>query len=255
VGANSQPGETPSVLAVSWGRGDYQKDDITIVFLDFEGRMREHTRIDNLTDQENQDEFYDLLVRRRPDVIVVGGFSMTTTRLAKDLQTFITGTAAPDSGRESQEHIKVIYNYDEVARLYQHSKRADLEFGGLPELTKYCIGLARYTQSPLNEYAALGQDITAIAFDDRYQHLVSQIHSFCLHETNTFHRFTRTGCLLLLREPWSMLSILSALISTAPSSTRTTDTCCHSCVALDLASLLHSRKALAPWSVVLLCLL
>jgi transcription elongation factor SPT6 len=175
-----QDGETPSVLAMSWGRGDYQKDDITIVYLDLEGRMREHTRIDNLTDQDNQEELADLIARRKPEVIVIGGFSMTTTRLAKDLQQFLSG-GNPDMGGPTRDpiDIEVTYVQDEVARLYQHSKRAEAEFGALPTLTKYCIGLARYAQSPLNEYASLGEDLVAVSFDERYQHLVSFAASLC----------------------------------------------------------------------------
>ena len=53
-----------------------------------------------------------------------------------------------------------------VARLYQHSPRADDEFSSFAPVAKYCIGLARYMQSPLNEYAALGPDIVAINFDE-----------------------------------------------------------------------------------------
>ena len=62
---------------------------------------------------------------------------------------------------------------DDVARLFQHSKRAEDEFSFLPLISRYCMGLARYTQSPLNEFAALGPDITAVMFDDESQHLVS----------------------------------------------------------------------------------
>lgn len=34
-------GDTASVLAVSWGKGDPHKDAITLVFVDEAGRMRE----------------------------------------------------------------------------------------------------------------------------------------------------------------------------------------------------------------------
>src|SRR6266576_6308035 len=63
-----QPGETPAVLSVSWGKGDPQKDHITLVFLDEAGRLREYTRIDNLNDLEFQDEFRGFVRRRKPDV-------------------------------------------------------------------------------------------------------------------------------------------------------------------------------------------
>ena len=74
-------GDTSSVLAISWGKGDPQKDAISIVFLDEAGRMREHTKVDNLYDSDNVDEFIDLLKRRKPDVVVIGGFSMATLKL------------------------------------------------------------------------------------------------------------------------------------------------------------------------------
>jgi transcription elongation factor SPT6 len=171
-----QRGDTPSVLAMSWGKGDMQRDDITI---------------DNLSNQENQDELRELLDRRRPDVITIGGFSMATTKLMQRVKEFIGGTApeqAPGTTggwEQPQQHhhvynIPVIYVQDEVARIYQHSKRADEEYGSLTPLAKYCVGLARYAQSPLNEYAAIGPDITAITFDEDNQPLVSSMRCICM---------------------------------------------------------------------------
>jgi len=69
--------------------------------------------------------------------------------------------------------IPVIYVHDNVARIYQHSHRMAEEFSALSPIAKYCVGLARYVQSPLNEFAALGSDITAIAFNEEHQNLVS----------------------------------------------------------------------------------
>jgi len=75
-------GETESVLAISWGKGDPHKDAITLVFVDEAGRMREHTKIDNLHDNEMVDEFFDLIRRRKPHVIVIGGFTVATLKLS-----------------------------------------------------------------------------------------------------------------------------------------------------------------------------
>ena len=127
-----QPGDVTSVLAISWGKGDPQKDAITIVFVDEAGRFREHTKLDNLVDSELHDEFIDLLKRRRPDVIVIGGFSMATTKLVERVKQILRGKPPEDSwGAESTPanneqafDIPVIYVFDEVARIYQHSKRA-----------------------------------------------------------------------------------------------------------------------------------
>jgi len=163
------PGEfASSVLAISWGKGDPQKDAITMVFLDEGGRMRENTKIDNLHDTDSQDEFIDLLRRRRPEVIAIGGFSISTLKLANRVKEMLRGTPpAPESawGASAQPEfdIPVVYVHDDVARLYYRSKRAGEEFSTISPTARYCIGLARYTQSPLNEFAALGSDLTAIS--------------------------------------------------------------------------------------------
>ena len=168
-----------SVLAISWGKGDPHKDPITFVFVDEAGRMREHTKIDNLHDADNIDEFKDLLKRRKPDVAVVGGFTVATLKLMNRVKELFRGSsaAAPAEhgwGTSSEQafDIPAIYVHDDVARIYQHSKRAAEEFSALPPNAKYCVGLARYVQSPLNEFAALGPDIAAISFDEDNQHLV-----------------------------------------------------------------------------------
>ncbi|KAI0670362.1 transcription elongation factor Spt6 [Trametes maxima] len=167
-------GEVPSVLAMSWGKGDPHKDSIAIIFLDEAGRLREHTKLNNLVDMENQDEFLDIIKRRRPDAIAISGFSITTSKLSRRIKELLDG--AKNSGDRSDElpNIPVIYVHDEVARIYQHSQRANEEFSALTPIGKYCIGLARYVQSPLNEYAALGSDITAITFDEEFQQLISK---------------------------------------------------------------------------------
>ncbi|KAF5380895.1 hypothetical protein D9615_004007 [Tricholomella constricta] len=175
------PGETASVLAVSWGKGDPHKDAITLVFVDEEGRMREHTKIDNLFDSEMVDEFFDIVRRRKPSVIVVGGFSVATFKLSQLVKQRIGISTSQQEGENAWGNptpnretfdIPVTYVHDDVARIYQHSNRANDEFSALSPTAKYCVGLARYLQSPLNEYAALGSDITAIAFEDDEQHLV-----------------------------------------------------------------------------------
>jgi len=166
-----------SVLAISWGKGDPHKDAITLVFVDEAGRLRHHTKIDNLHDADNKDEFIDLLTHRKPDVIVVGGFSIVTTKLMHLVKNVLSGSSAQQDpsgwGKNSQAFdIPAIYAHDDVARIYQHSKRAADEFSALSPTAKYCVGLARYVQSPLNEFAALGSDITTISFSDDHQNLV-----------------------------------------------------------------------------------
>jgi transcription elongation factor SPT6 len=172
-----KPGDSSSVLAMSWGKGDPQKDAISIVFLDEAGRMREQTKIDNLYDSDNLDEFIDLLKRRKPDVIVVGGFTMATLKLSQRVKEVLQGKhlQGQESSWQQTFDIPVIYVSDDVARIYQNNQRAAEEFTGFSLNAKYCVGLARYAQSPLNEYAALGRDIINIHLGDEIQFLVSFI--------------------------------------------------------------------------------
>ncbi|KAF8576398.1 transcription elongation factor Spt6 [Ramaria rubella] len=261
-----EKGQTPSVLAVSWGKGDPQVDAISLVFLDDGGRLREHSKLDNLSDEDNKKEFEGLLERRSPDVIVVGGFSGQTTKLMARLKELISGespinqpsggggasaapgapqtagwgstngngntwgdpsqsavsgsgwggavggsgwggssggvngggwgngtganagptsawgsnqtnaefssSGPPSSPAQDKQRTPVIYVHDDSARIYQHSKRASEEFSALSLTAKYCVGLARYTQCPMNEYAALGRDMAAITYDEDSQQLI-----------------------------------------------------------------------------------
>lgn len=167
--------DAPSVLALSWGKGDPLKDPVHLVFLDEAGRMREYTKIDNLQDSEMVEEFTDILKKRKPDVIVVGGMSISTLKLTRRVKDILKGgdimVRGPAINGQAFD-VPIIYVFDDVARIYQHSNRAVDEFSALPTTARYCVGLARYAQSPLNEFAALGSDIAAITLEED-QHLVS----------------------------------------------------------------------------------
>ncbi|THH00428.1 hypothetical protein EW145_g7080 [Phellinidium pouzarii] len=176
-----QDGEQASILAVSWGKGDPKKDETNFVFLDEAGRLRENFQLDNLTEEKNRVEVKEFVKRRKPDVIVVGGLSIHTTKLSQRLKEALDPApsaeenvwgSADESRNDVALRVPVIYAQDEVARLYQHSKRAGDEFPHLPLIARYCVGLARYVQNPLNEFAALGSDLTAITFDEVAQPLV-----------------------------------------------------------------------------------
>jgi transcription elongation factor SPT6 len=209
-----RPGDTPSVLAMSWGKGDPQKDAITLVLLDEAGRLREHTKIDNLVDNELKTEFLDLLRHRKPDVIVIGGLTMATTKLSVRIKEVLRGEPAAQGengagvtwGSETRDaneqvfDIPVIYVLDDVARLYRNSKQAAEEFSALSPTAKYCVGLARYTQSLLNEYAALGADITAISFDEEDQLLVG-LGAEIISNNSHLCRCRQKGCCSRWNEP------------------------------------------------------
>ncbi|GAA5841172.1 hypothetical protein JCM11251_003227 [Rhodosporidiobolus azoricus] len=193
-----QPGETPSVLALSNGNGDPRRDSIIAVYLDSDGHFREHLTVDRLdeltADQTQLDALSDLLRRRRPQVVVVGGFRPAANQLMMDFRRFAgrVSDALREAGEADDEEeeannsmpyeekegrkrnraeFESTFVFDEVARIYQKSARAAAEFTELSTLGKYCVGLARYAQSPLNEYAALGSDLSALMYNENQKFL------------------------------------------------------------------------------------
>ncbi|WFD25267.1 Transcription elongation factor spt6 [Malassezia nana] len=171
----------PRVLALSHGDGDPRRSEIVAVFLDERGRLLERATFDTLRPPRVTDEgvahdpratFVDLLRRRRPDVVVVNGFSPRTAELKEQVQELVQAAWEErvreeelDGLAREQVRMDVVSVYDDVARLYQHSARAASEFPELTVLARYCVGLARYAQSPVNEFAALGADVVAVQFD------------------------------------------------------------------------------------------
>ncbi|PWN35768.1 uncharacterized protein FA14DRAFT_160784 [Meira miltonrushii] len=186
----------PKVLAVSNGKGDPRKDEIEMVFLDSGGRLRERVAFETLdkprevvndstNDSQQKEEkpdpsreFKQLLKERRPDVIVISGFSPKAVSLRKQIQDLVQENLAELQDQNlTQEQIDaatidVIHIHDDVARLYQHSDRAKEEYPSLNTMSRYCLALARYAQSPVQEFAALKQDDLLALRYDAYQHLI-----------------------------------------------------------------------------------
>ncbi|CAD6888586.1 unnamed protein product [Tilletia controversa] len=146
----------------------------------------ERRHLENMEDPRKT--FIDFLHKTKPDVIVVAGWGTHINPLAKRIAAIanevhveiirqdprrygieadrygIDPTYYPDpaTDRSALAKIDTITVYDDIARIYRNTERAAAEFPGLDTTQRYCVGLARYTQSPLNEFAALGQDLTSI---------------------------------------------------------------------------------------------
>ncbi|KAK0252691.1 Transcription elongation factor spt6 [Friedmanniomyces endolithicus] len=177
-------GTIPRVLALSNGAGN-RGDAVCWAYMEENGRVQEtgkfvEVRPGNpekfIEDGKDIAAFVELVERRKPDVVAVSGWSVETRNLYKDMKTIIEARqlmGAPyedqDEDRERQDPLDVVIVNDEVARLYQTSKRAEAEFPIMPPLTRYCIALARYMQDPLKEYASLGRDIVSISFESNQQ--------------------------------------------------------------------------------------
>ncbi|KAK3809752.1 MAG: SH2 domain-containing protein, partial [Linnemannia gamsii] len=147
---------SPRVIAISHGPGS-SKDAIQVVYVDEKGRFIEHMKLDNLRDRKPQEELLDFLGSHRADVVVVGGFSVATRRLLEQTESVVNEHRASNS-----DQISVIMTNDEVAKLYQSSKRGVEDHPKAYEITRYCISLARTIQNPINEYAATGADLVGI---------------------------------------------------------------------------------------------
>jgi transcription elongation factor SPT6 len=171
-------GSTPTVIAISNGMG-MRGDAICWAFMESDGRVLENGKLvdfrlgnpdRNIADGKDIEMFVEVLRRRKPDVIGISGFSAETRKLYKDLQEIIAqhkifGPSYDDeNNNEQMDPLEVVMVNDEVARLFWKSPRAATEFPKYPELTRYCIALARYLQNPLAEYASLGKDIVSIPF-------------------------------------------------------------------------------------------
>jgi transcription elongation factor SPT6 len=169
-------GTPPRVLALSAGQGQPGKDAICWAFVEDDGRVLENGKFGALSteerDFENRQNFVELVQRRKPDVIGMAGFSVETHRLFDNIQQIVDQENLqgaefedddnPDDTRS--ERLDVIMVRDDVARLYHNSTRSQVDLPSVPPLTRYCVALARYMQSPLKEYAALGKDIVSIQF-------------------------------------------------------------------------------------------
>ncbi|KAL1650834.1 Transcription elongation factor spt6 [Diplodia intermedia] len=175
-----QLGTIPRVLALSNGNGIPGRDAVCYAWVDEEGRVLEQGKFNDLRpgnkekyvpDAKDIEDLVELIQRRRPDVIAVSGFSVETRKLYKDLQQIVDdhdlhcADYEDEDGNEKSDKLEIVMVNDEIARLYHTSDRSLVEHPGQPPLVRYCIALARFLQSPLKEYAALGKDIISVAFD------------------------------------------------------------------------------------------
>lgn len=171
-------GTVPRVLAISNGAGIFGRDAVCWAFIDFDGRVLENGKFTDLflgdpdrgqTDGADVDVLVKLVERRNPDVVGVSGWSADTRKLSKTLEEIIERkdlrVSWEDDGNRRTDKLEIVIVNDEVARLYQTSHRAAMDHPGFAPLTKYCVGLAKYLQSPLKEYAALSKDVISITFD------------------------------------------------------------------------------------------
>ncbi len=224
-----EQGETPSVLALTNGKADI-RDAVMAVMLDDDGNIRTQTKYDNLKDQGDRAAFLELIARRTPRVVVIGGMSVQTAKLRDDVAAALREHAIRNSGENppiqdaygSHEEfvaaladfdqrlgptlIPLIFVSDATAKIYMMSEEAEKEHPSLPSNGRYALALARYTQNPLNAYCKLGRQIASVTFMEHHQKLVSGLR-LC-------HTISLIRCFRSLRRSfWYTLSAVSSTLS------------------------------------------
>ncbi|WEJ95053.1 Transcription elongation factor spt6 [Yamadazyma tenuis] len=175
-------GTRPSVLSISFGKGDFDSAVIG-VFIKDTGKIDQLFKSDHnpTRDPESQDLFNGQLKSfldnslngKTPDVISISGYNAHSKKLYDIIRGFVerngitVNTEDLTEEVESPPLVKVIWGQDETARLYQNSARARVELSDKATLVKYCYGVARYIQNPLLEYISLKDDILSLTF---YEH-------------------------------------------------------------------------------------
>ena len=91
------------------------------------------------------------IVARKPHVIALGAESMDTRRVYTDLDEILTSLTETDQLPKIQ--VEIVDN--DLARVYQSSRRANTDFKEYPGLLRQAISLARRLQDPLIEFAQL----------------------------------------------------------------------------------------------------
>lgn len=170
-------GTVPRVLALSSGESDPSRGDVFWAWVEEDGRVVESGKFRDLVprnkfdDRPSEEHLIDLIDRRKPDVIGVSGFAVETHKLVRYLRDLVSEKGLhgaeyedTDTGDLTSEPLEVVVVNDEVARLYKDSTRAQMDHPGLPPILRYCVALAKYLQSPMKEYAALGDDIISLRF-------------------------------------------------------------------------------------------
>ncbi|KAH0835358.1 hypothetical protein AYO21_01575 [Fonsecaea monophora] len=200
-------GTIPRVLAMTNGGGTVGRDPIYWAYVSDEGRVLEHgqykelgpgNRERGIPDGKDVDALLEVIRRREPEVIAVSGWCPDTRKLLANLTTLVSNhdlrgaTYTDDDDQDRSDLLDVILVNDEVARMSKSGDRMKADNPGVPEMALYCVGLARYMQSPLKEYAALGRDIVSINFHSA-QNLLPQDKLLKKLETALVDTVTMTG--------------------------------------------------------------
>lgn len=172
-------GTVPKVLSISNGDG---KNDAAViaVAVDFDGTILEHYKFEN--NYRHPDftiQLLNLIRRFKPEVVAISGYTVATNNLyhkivsvikENKINVVVDENEYEDTPKDIE--LPVIWVPNETARLYEHSQKANEEFSDRTTVAKFCIGIARYVQSPLLEYINLDESILSVSIH-KNQNLLS----------------------------------------------------------------------------------
>jgi transcription elongation factor SPT6 len=157
-------------MAISWGEGDRNSATL-VICVDERGVVDRDNKLKLNYMQDRDRKTIDLnriLVKMRefrPDVVVVGGWTLSTGRLMTDIAGVCSrinddddlGGSRRRGDRPKKLNVpELVMVDDDVARLKMNSARFAKEFSdSFPSLARYCVSLARKVQDTTMEYASL----------------------------------------------------------------------------------------------------
>jgi transcription elongation factor SPT6 len=131
---------------------------------------------EKILDMERLGEF---ILNKMPKVIVVGTENKDALDIVKDIRSVITRLVERDKTTESSRlnEIKVELVDNEMPKLFETSKSAELEFGTvMPGLVKQAVCLARLIQDPLLCYSQLcnlERDVLSLKLHPMQQQIIA----------------------------------------------------------------------------------
>ncbi|KAF7715618.1 Uncharacterized protein PECH_000969 [Penicillium ucsense] len=181
-------GTVPRALVLSNYNNVPGKGTIAWAYLEEDGRLLEYGYFDDITvgdpargikDGVDVPKLLDVIRRRKPDVIGVGGLTMETRRLQKmlndivDLKDVRGAPYTDENDEEVSDRLEVVLVNDEAARLFHKTLRS-YNFNPLLNYeVHYTLALGHYLQSPLKSYAFVDPDFIALPLKPG-QELVNQ---------------------------------------------------------------------------------
>jgi transcription elongation factor SPT6 len=152
----SDPTAVPKILALTCGR-DIRDSPNVAVFANSSSQISNTLTFGDLRNDQSKQDLYNFISKCNPDAAVISGLHYCTKRFYNDISKIVD-----EYSQNNSTQLPLFWQTDETARLYQNSKEALADFPNSSAYLRYCVSLARYCQNPVNEYAALGSDLTRI---------------------------------------------------------------------------------------------